>query len=142
MDSSQNAAAFIRKLAEMAYRLAARDIVVASLKADWAGFGSWELHTERGAERDSYGQLIMKAVRNEELTLDDPKLDIGPEVVRVLWDGHDGILYVETSPTGFCSAPVKWKPECSKAFDHNKDELFQFVEDYLIKRLAPERPAK
>jgi hypothetical protein len=60
----------------------------------------------------------------------------GPEVIRVFWDGRDGILTIEASPTGFLCGPVDWKLEFTKEFDSKKDGLFEFVEDYLIKRLG------
>jgi hypothetical protein len=126
-DPSQDAAAFIRKLTEMAYRLAVRHIVVSSLHAHWSHFGSWELQTQREAEAVRYADAILSQ---------DPTRTPGPEVVRVFWDGRDGILSIEASPTRFCSAPNEWKEECSKGFDLMDDELIQFVEDYLVKRLG------
>jgi hypothetical protein len=127
--SSQDAAAFIRKLTELAYRLASRDIVVSSLHADWSSFGCWQLEAQRGAETDSYGKAILSSL--------DPKHALGPEVIRVLWDGRDGVLSVEAaSPTRFLCGPVEWKPECNKEFGLTDGGLFQFVEDYLIKRLG------
>jgi hypothetical protein len=124
---SQNAADFIRKLTEMVYRLAARDIVIASLHADWSSFGCWQLQAQRGAEAVRYAE----ALRGR-----DPMRAPGPEVVRVFWDGRDGVLSVEASPTRFCSAPNEWKSECNKGFDRTDDGLFQFVEDYLVRRLG------
>ena len=53
---SQNAADFIRKLTEMAYRFAAKDIVVASLHADSSSFGCWQLQAQRGAEAVRYAE--------------------------------------------------------------------------------------
>jgi hypothetical protein len=124
---SQNAANFVRQLAELSYRLATKDIVVSSLHADWSSFGCWQLQAQRGSEAARYAEALRSR---------DPMRAPGPEVVRVFWDGRDGVLSIEASPTRFCSAPNEWKPECSKGFDRTDDGLYQFVEDYLIKRLG------
>jgi hypothetical protein len=124
---SKDAAAFIRKLAEVAYRLAAREIVVSSLHADWSSFGSWELQAQRSTEATRYAEAILNL---------DPTRAPGPEVIRVCWDGREGILSVQTSPTRFLCAPNDWKEECSKGFDRMDDQLFQFVEDYIHMRLG------
>ena len=123
----QNAADFIRVLADLAYRLAAKDIVVGALSADWSSFGSWSLQAERGTETARYV---------EGLRSNDPLRAVGPEVVRVFWDGRDGFLTVEASPTRFCSAPNEWKTEHTEKFRKFGEELIGFVEDYLIKRLG------
>lgn len=124
---SKDAAVFISKLAEMAYRLANREIVVSSLHADWSSFGSWELQAQRGTEAARYAEAILKL---------DSAHAPGPEVIRVCWDGREGVLTVQTSPTGFLSTPVDWKEECSKNFDRTDDQLFQFVEDYVSERFG------
>lgn len=128
--SSQNAANFIRHLTELAYRLAAKDIVISSLHADWSHFGCWTLEAQRGAETAQYGESIMAFVRSP-----NPIEANGPEVVRVLWDGRENILTIEASPTRFLSGPHEWKRECEKGFDKAGDDLLRFVEDYLTKRL-------
>ena len=126
-NSANGSAAFIRKLAEMAYRIAAKEIVVSSLHAEWATFGSWELQACRGADEARYAEAVLR------LDLTNPP---GPEVIRVLWDGREGVLTVQNSPTRFLCAPVDWKEEYSKNFDRTDDQLFQFVEDYLSERLG------
>ena len=97
----------MRELAELTYRLAANDIVVSSLHADWSHFGSWVLETQRGID-----------------------------ALRFCWDGREESLSVDASPTGIYSLPNEWKNECNKGFDNPDDELLRFVEDYLIKRFA------
>ena len=124
---SKSAADFVRQLAELAYRLAAKDIVVASLHADWSGFGCWELLAQNGADTARYAQ----GLRNS-----SPSEAVGPELVRVLWDGREGILSVQASPTRVCNAPNEWKDEYSKGFKKAGDDLLRFVEDYLTKRLG------
>jgi hypothetical protein len=127
MRSSKSAADFVRQLAELTYRLAAKDIVVSSLHADWSSFGCWQLQAQRGSDAERYAEGLRSS---------NPLRAVGPEVVRVFWDGRDHILSVEASPTRFCSAPNEWKRECDKAFDAAGDGLLRFVENYLMKRFG------
>ena len=127
MRSSKSAADFVRQLAELTYRLAAKDIVVSSLHADWSSFGCWQLQAQRGSDAERYAEGLRSS---------DPLRAVGPEVVRVFWDGRDHILSFEASPTRFCSAPNEWRREHDKAFDAAGDDLLRFVEDYLMKRLG------
>jgi len=83
MRSSKSAADFVRELAELTYRLAAKDIVVSSLHADWSSFGCWQLQAQRGSEAERYAEGLRSS---------DPLRAVGPEVVRVFWDGRDHIL--------------------------------------------------
>lgn len=124
---SQSAAVFIRQLAELTYRLAAKDVVVSSLHADWSHFGCWQLEAQKGADAVRYA---------EGLPSSDPLRAAGPEVVRIFWDGRDGVLLVEASPTRSCSAPNEWKKVCSRGFDNTGEDLLRFVEDYLTKRFV------
>jgi hypothetical protein len=104
--TSQYAAKFIRELSELADRLAARDIVVGSLRAEFSQFGSW--------------QLI--ATKHQ-------------EAVRFFWDGRDGYITVEGSPIRDHSAPNEWKQEIAKGFDKpSGGDPIRFVEDYLVTR--------
>jgi len=114
-------------LAELTYRLAAKDIVVSTLRADWSAFGSWELQAQRGKDAAQYAKALLGP---------DPTQTDGPEVVRVLWDGRDRFVTVEASPTRFCCAPNEWKQECANAFDNADEALLPFVENYLTKRLG------
>jgi hypothetical protein len=124
---SQDAANFVRKLAELTYRLAARDIVVSFLHADWSTFGCWQLKAESGVQAARYAEGLRSS---------NPSQAVGPEVVRVWWDGRDKYLVVDASPTRFCSAPNEWKNECNRGFDESGDDLLRFVEDYLTKRFG------
>jgi len=125
MRVSEEAANFNRKLAELADRLAAKDIVVARLNVHWST--SWEIHVERGDEAQRY----IDGLRGP-----NPMGAVGPEVIRFFWDGHDGLLTVEASPTRVLSVPNEWKFECGKSFELPGDEALQFVEDYLTKRFS------
>ena len=104
--TSQNAARFIRELSELSERLAARDIVVSSLRALYSQFGSWEII----------------ATKHE-------------EAVRFFWDGRDGYITVEGSPIRGHSAPNEWKQETARGFDKpSGGDPIRFVEEYLTTR--------
>lgn len=62
---------FLQQLVLLADRVAAQDLVVASLHADWASFGSWSIQVEQG-----HGAL------------------------RAIWDGREQLLAVEVAPAG------------------------------------------
>jgi len=123
---SEDAAKFNRTLAQLSDQLAARDIVVSMLHADWSGFGSWELHVQRGAEAERYRDGIRGS---------DPMRAIGPEVIRFFWDGRDRYLMVEASPRRPLSAPNEWQQEHAQGFD-TSEEAVQYVLDYLKRRFS------
>lgn len=125
--ASQSAGKFVRDLAELAARLAAKDIVVTRLHTDWSSFGCWELQAERATD----AELFAEGLRGP-----NPLEAPGPEVVRVLWDGRDRFVTIQTSPTRFCSAPNEWTDEFARGFDEAGAELMDFVEDFLTKRFA------
>src|SRR5882724_1434377 len=124
---SENAATFVRQLAQLADRLAAKDMVVRVLHADWSHFGCWELQVEKGGDAEQYAQTIRDGRKPYEALK-------GPEVLRVFWDGKDHVLLVDASPVRGFSAPNEWKKECEKGFDKADDDLLRFVENYLTKR--------
>src|SRR5713226_1248833 len=94
---SDSASDFVRVFAELAERLAARDIVVGRLQCDWAIFGSWVLHATNGAQE----QRRSDAIRRGEYS------GAGPDVFRVTWDGQDRMLSIDSSPSMVLSAVNK-----------------------------------
>ena len=122
--ASEDAAKFNRTVAQLSESLAAHDIVVSRLHADWSSFGSWELHVQRGSEAERYHEGIRGA---------DPMGAIGPEVLRCFWDGRDRYLMIEASPTRALSAPNEWREEHAKGFE-SSEEAVQYVEEYLQRR--------
>ncbi len=103
---SEQAAKFIRKLSDLTDRLAARDVVVGSLRADYAAFGGWVLVTQKHHE-----------------------------AVRFTWDGRDGFLIVEGSPMSDSRTPENWRQELVKGFDRLSGcDPVRFVAEYLQKR--------
>jgi hypothetical protein len=82
---SQHAAKFNRTLVELSEKLAAHDIVVSILRADWADCGAWELQAQRGSDADCY----------QEAARLDPAHTNPPDVVRLPWDGRDGYPTIE-----------------------------------------------
>lgn len=128
---SRNAADFVRLLAELTDRLAAKNIVVTSLHADWSSFGSWAIEAERDEEAARYSRKIWEEIRG------GPVRDRqGPEVVRVSWDGREGVLSISVSRTPFLARPFEWTPEYSHRFDRTGPHVLQFAEDYLTRRLS------
>ena len=104
--ASQYAARFIRELSDLADSLAAHDITVSSLHAEYSFFGSW--------------QII--ATKHQ-------------EAVRFFWDGRDGFITVEGSPIRDHSSPNDWREETVKGFNKAAGENpLKFIEDYLIMR--------
>ena len=104
--SSQLAARFIRELAELADRLAGRDITVSSLHAGYSHFGCWHLIASKHMD-----------------------------AVKFFWDGRDGHITVESSPIRKNSDPNEWKNEAAKGFTKvGGDNPINFVEEYLTKR--------
>ena len=126
--ASEDSARFNRVLAQLSERLAAHDIVVGRLHADWSSFGSWELQVQRGAQAERYRQGLHGP---------DPARAVGPEVFRCFWDGRDRYLMIETSPTRPLTAPNEWLEEHTKAFD-TSEEAVQYLAEYLERRLQDE----
>ena len=123
--ASEDAAKFNRILLQLSDRLAARDIVVSKLHADWADFGCWELEVERGSEVDKY----------HEAARIDPGNTIPPDAVRCFWDGRDHYLLIQVSPTRPLSAPNEWRQEHAKGFD-TSEEAVRYLEQYLERRFS------
>ena len=118
--SSQSAADLVRVLASLAERLAAQNLVVGTLHCDWSAFGSWILEVQRGEAADAYGEALLQKEWDT----------WGPEVVRFTWDGREGDLIVDKSPTPPLSAPNRWKRQMERAFDC-RERAIEFVEEYL-----------
>ena len=129
--ASENAAKFNRTLAQLCERLAACDIVVSRMHADWSSFGSWELQVQRGSEADRYHETARL----------DPGHAIPPDVLRCFWDGRDHYLMIETSPCRPLSAPNEWKEEHAKGFD-TSDQAVQYFQGYLERRFQHDSPEK
>jgi len=104
--ASQHAAEFIKELSQLVDRLAARDIVVGSLHAEYSMFGHWQLVAQKHEE-----------------------------AVRFFWDARDGYLTIESSPIRGNSAPNEWTQEQLKGFDRvSGGDPVQFVDTYLRTR--------
>jgi hypothetical protein len=130
--ASEDAGSFNRKLARLSDELAAHDIVVSRLHADWASFGCWELQVQRGSEAERY----LEGMRGP-----DPMRAIGPQVLRCFWDGLERHLRIEASPTRAGTAPNEWRQEHAKAFN-TSDEAMQYLAEYLERRLPRESSNK
>jgi hypothetical protein len=118
--SAQEAKRFVERLWELTARLAARDIVVASLHCDWGSFGSWTLEAQTGQAADRYDEALLAKQWGTP----------GPDVLRAGWDGKEGLLIIESAPTPPLSSPGPWTPEVDEFFSDSEAAL-RFVEDYL-----------
>lgn len=98
--ASQDAARFLRELYRVAERLALRDVVVRSFTADWSGFGSWSIEASKGESEDRRGAAIEAGDYGA----------VGPDVVRVSWDGKDRILGAGLLHTTAISARRSTRP--------------------------------
>lgn len=116
----------LRRVVELADRLAAKDIVIELLMVQW---GCWDLRVQKGEEADRYLQTRREGRIRYDLLR-------GPDEVRFFWDGRDQILTIEVSPVRGDSAAHEWKKEDVKHFAEEGDELFRFVEDYLSRRFS------
>lgn len=123
--TSQNANAFVQSLAKLAGSLAAKDIVIDSLHADYGDFGRWELRAMKGPAADEYSKSLLAK---------GPLPKGGPDIIRVRWDGREETLFIDASPTRPLSAPYEWKNELVKTFNNSQSELMSFTEDYLARR--------
>ena len=93
------AAEFNQRLFDVAKRLANKNLVVSEIHCDWGGFGSWWIQVQRGKSADQYSEALLNHDYDS----------WGPEVLRLLWDGRDGLLAVSSSPTPPISGPSRWK---------------------------------
>lgn len=125
--SAESARVFIQQLAALAERLAARNLVVASLECNWAGFGSWRVEVQNGDPADAYGEALLQQ------DFDSP----GPHVIRFAWDGREGQLLVETAPTEPLGSPGPWERSLETRCD-NWEKAIRFVEQYLQRGAAGE----
>jgi hypothetical protein len=105
--------------------LAIRDVVVRSLSAEWSGFGSWSIEASKGESEDRRGAAIETGDYGA----------VGPDVVRVSWDGKDGILDVGLLHTTAISASGALDPLMSQSCDSRSDAL-RVAESLLLDRLA------
>jgi hypothetical protein len=118
--STQDARKFVQQLSALADRLAAQDVVVASLHCDWASFGSWMLQAQKGSAADAYGEALL-AERWD---------TAGPDVLRIWWDGRERLLTIESAPTPPLSSPGPWTRQDDKVFE-NCEAATRFVEEHL-----------
>ena len=95
---------FIKRLAELAQRITAMDIIVASLHADFAFNRFWQIE-----------------VRKDDVAL------------RFSWDARECEVEVERCPVTRLSCPNDWKREARQAYTRStsRDEPLRFVEDYV-----------
>jgi hypothetical protein len=98
-DPVAHALEFVRNFAELAERLAKRNIVVRRLRCDWSGFGSWTVEASSGDAESKRSSAIHRHAFNE----------AGPEVCRVIWDGEDRQLSMGSTPTQVSVMINQWR---------------------------------
>jgi hypothetical protein len=103
----QPAIEFVRELTVLAERVAAKDIVVASLHIDYCFFGSWTLETRKN-----------------------------DEALRFSFDDRDRMLIIESSPIRGLSGPNEWKQQHEEDFPRGDigDRPQRFIMNYLTSR--------
>ena len=97
---AEDARAYLQRLFALAERMAAQDLVVSSVHADWASFGSWFMQAEKG-----HGAL------------------------RVMWDGRERLLTVESAPTARPSGG--WVREVERIC-RDGDEGLRIAEEQIL----------
>jgi hypothetical protein len=127
MPSADSANRLISRVAALAQWLAERDVVVASLRCDWASFGSWSLQAQKGRAADAYGDAL-KAKRCDAS---------GPEVLRASWDGRERLLTIEHASTPPLSSPGPWKRETERKFG-DFEAAVCFVEEHIARWVCDE----
>jgi hypothetical protein len=125
-DYAQCAAAFIRRFADMADRLALKSIALTSVHCDWSAFGCWEI-TACNSDK-----LKQSWIQNTANAFSVP----GPDYIKVWRDGREGYVQIESSASEFLSSPNRWESQFEKAFAPGDESVFAFVEEYLAERLA------
>jgi hypothetical protein len=123
--ASQDATRFLRELYRLAERLALRDVVVRSLSAEWSGFGSWSIEASKGESEDRRVAAIEAGDFGA----------VGPDVVRVSWDGKDRILDAGLLHTTAIFAGGVIDPLMIQSCD-SRSEALQVAESLLLDRLA------
>jgi hypothetical protein len=125
MTSSADAARFLAEMYQFAERLAGRGLVVRSLRSDWGSFGSWMIEASAGDAEDRREA----AIRSGEYEA------AGPDVVRVSWDGKDGVLEAGLLHTTGISSGSRAVPLLSQAAESSSEAL-RIAENLLVDRLA------
>jgi hypothetical protein len=100
-------------------------VAVRSFTAEWSGFGSWSLEASKGESEDRRGAAIEAGDYGA----------VGPDVVRVSWDGKGRIFDAGLLHTTAISAGGLLEPLMSKARDSRRDAL-RIAESLLIDRLS------
>jgi len=102
-NNCQTSASYVRRLADFSERLSLRNFVIYYFHADWGCFGCWTITLKR------------------EHT-----------AIKLIWDGRDKYLTIESSPFRNFSAPNEWKSDNAMTFPNNDEKsIFAYIEDYL-----------
>jgi hypothetical protein len=123
--ASAEAANFLQELNQVANRLASRNVVVRSLRAEWSAFGSWAIEASEGDAEDRRGASLEAGDFGAS----------GPEVVRVSWDGRDRVLDAGLLHTTAISSGGWPEPLLTEACD-SRSEALRIAEGLLLDRLA------
>jgi len=122
--ASDSAASYFERLLALAQRLASHDIVVTRIHGDWRAFGSWEIWTESGPPADAYAKTAHKGS-----LFPVP----APEVLRLSWDGREGLLSVSTASPPRHESPTHWTRGETLEF-RGLDDALSGAEDLAIRR--------
>jgi hypothetical protein len=75
----EDAVAYIRRFADLAERLAKKNIVVRRIDCSWGSFGSFIVEVTDGDEETKRASAIQRGAYSES----------GPDIYRALWDGKE-----------------------------------------------------
>jgi len=125
--AARSAWEFLRNMDQVCERLAKRNIVLRSVHADWGLFGCWVIEASNGEDEEARGAAIRAGEYDA----------AGPEFLRVVWDGRDGVLTAERGrdPT-VTTGGGRPDPIVPRAEFSSSKEALAAAEELLVEHLA------
>jgi hypothetical protein len=120
----ERAIGLINRVTRLAQNLADVGMVVMFIQCDWGLFGLWRLEVERK-------RPLSTVTKPPSKQLGEP----GPDILRAVWDGRDGVLTFEISPTRYGYGPNDWSKLGERSFGTGTQErkaALVFAERYFL----------